>query len=210
MCFCIHWVMQNTRQHFWLIHANSVDTVCVLFNSSFPCSRVCKSSTSCFLDKFLHTAPKVNLTKLTLHFTLCLCFSMSLVKSLSHTVDLLQQDFASVQSHTCINTWLPVPFACAERRTSGASQFCKPYSGLAATGLSLCAIAYFILVLTRVCMCPLPVQQGVPVVQVKYGSFGDTVDMLHQYILTCITTAMEWMQEDEFQHLQPPPTASTN
>jgi hypothetical protein len=122
VCFCIHWVMQNTRQHFWLIHANSVDTVCVLFNSSFPCSRVCKSSTSCFLDKFLHTAPKVNLTKLTLHFTLCLCFSMSLVKSLSHTVDLLQQDFASVQSHTCINTWLPVPFACAERRTSGASQ----------------------------------------------------------------------------------------
>jgi hypothetical protein len=31
VCFYIHWVVQNTRQHHFLIHASSVYTICVLF-----------------------------------------------------------------------------------------------------------------------------------------------------------------------------------
>jgi len=34
VCFCIHWVVQNTKQHPSLIHAGSVYT-CVFFSFSF-------------------------------------------------------------------------------------------------------------------------------------------------------------------------------
>jgi len=30
VCLCIHWVVQNTKQHPFLIHASSVYTICVL------------------------------------------------------------------------------------------------------------------------------------------------------------------------------------
>ena len=33
VCLCIHWVVQNTKQHPFLIHAGSVYTICVLFFS---------------------------------------------------------------------------------------------------------------------------------------------------------------------------------
>jgi hypothetical protein len=51
----------------------------------------------------------------------------------------------------------------------------------------------------RACLMHCCLQQGVPIVQVKYGSFGESVDYLHQYILQCITTAMDWMQGTEQQ-----------
>jgi len=31
VCLCIHWVVQNTAQHPFLIHAGSVYTICVHF-----------------------------------------------------------------------------------------------------------------------------------------------------------------------------------
>ena len=31
MYLCIHWVVQNTKQHPFLIHAGSAYTICVLF-----------------------------------------------------------------------------------------------------------------------------------------------------------------------------------
>ena len=30
LCVCIHWVMQSTKQHLFLIHAGCVYTICVL------------------------------------------------------------------------------------------------------------------------------------------------------------------------------------
>ena len=32
MCLCIHWVVHNTKQHPFLIHAGSVCTICVIFS----------------------------------------------------------------------------------------------------------------------------------------------------------------------------------
>jgi hypothetical protein len=36
VCLCIHWVVQNTKQHPFLIHAGSVDTICVLLVRTLP------------------------------------------------------------------------------------------------------------------------------------------------------------------------------
>jgi hypothetical protein len=48
------------------------------------------------------------------------------------------------------------------------------------------------------CMCAC-VLQGVPVIPVVYGSFQQTVDTLHEYVLAAITTAMAWMDEQQQQ-----------
>jgi hypothetical protein len=40
VCFCIHWVEQNTKQHPFLIHAGNVYTICVLFLSFFSNKRM--------------------------------------------------------------------------------------------------------------------------------------------------------------------------
>jgi hypothetical protein len=40
LCLCIHWLVQNTEQHPFLIHAGSVYTICVLFLFSYATSSV--------------------------------------------------------------------------------------------------------------------------------------------------------------------------
>jgi hypothetical protein len=34
--------------------------------------------------------------------------------------------------------------------------------------------------------------QGLPVVKLSYGCFGDALDKLHEYVLQCIKVAMQW------------------
>jgi hypothetical protein len=46
VCLCIHWMVQNTIQHPFLIHADSVYTICVLFLIFFT-YMVCSHSLTC-------------------------------------------------------------------------------------------------------------------------------------------------------------------
>jgi len=44
VCLCIHWVVRNTKQHPFLIHAGSAYTICVLFLLlSFPTEKLIKA-----------------------------------------------------------------------------------------------------------------------------------------------------------------------